>query len=80
MILKVNNKSLRAAYVRLITYRDCSQNIADFLWASHSVGHFNDEAFIPIVSAGNLDRTEIENTTKNYDRKKNYLENNNCYI
>jgi len=39
---EVNNKSLRAAYVRLITDRDCPKNIADLLWASRSVGHFID--------------------------------------
>ena len=40
---EVNNKSLRAVYVRLITDRDCPRNIADLLWASRSVGHFIDE-------------------------------------
>ncbi len=40
---EVNNKSLRAVYVRLITDRDCPKNIADMLWASRAVGHFVDE-------------------------------------
>jgi Telomere resolvase len=39
---EINNKSLRAVYVRLITDRDCPKNIADILWASRSVGHFID--------------------------------------
>jgi len=39
---ELNNKALRAVYVRLITDRDCPQNIADLLWASRSVGHFVD--------------------------------------
>lgn len=39
---EVNNKSLRAVYVRLITDRDCPRNIADLLWASRSIGHFID--------------------------------------
>ena len=40
---ELNNKSLRAIYVRLVTDRDCPKNIADLLWASRSVGHFIDE-------------------------------------
>lgn len=40
---ELNNKALRAVYVRLITDRDCPKNIADLLWASRSVGHFVDE-------------------------------------
>ncbi|WP_051469891.1 protelomerase family protein [Fischerella sp. PCC 9605] len=39
---EVNNKSLRAVYVRLITDRDCPKTMADILWASRSVGHFID--------------------------------------
>jgi hypothetical protein len=39
---ELNNKALRAVYVRLITDRDCPKNIADLLWASRSVGHFVD--------------------------------------
>lgn len=39
---KVNNKSLRAAYVRLITDRDCPKNIVDLLWAAQALGHFVD--------------------------------------
>lgn len=39
---EINNKSLRAVYVRLITDRDCPKNVADLLWASRSVGHFVD--------------------------------------
>ena len=38
----INNKSLRAAYTRLITDRDCPKNIVSVLWASRSVGHFID--------------------------------------
>ena len=33
---ELNNKALRAVYVRLITDRDCPKNIADLLWASRS--------------------------------------------
>ena len=39
----IDNKSLRAVYVKLITARDCPKNIADLLWASRAVGHFIDE-------------------------------------
>jgi hypothetical protein len=39
---EINNKSLRACYVRLITDRDCPKHMADVLWASRSVGHFID--------------------------------------
>ncbi|MBW4505650.1 MAG: hypothetical protein KME64_03955 [Scytonematopsis contorta HA4267-MV1] len=39
---EINNKSLRAAYTRLITDRDCPKSTADILWASRSVGHFID--------------------------------------
>ena len=39
----LDNKSLRAVYVKLITARDCPKNIADLLWASRAVGHFIDE-------------------------------------
>lgn len=38
----VCSKSLRAAYVKLITERDCPKSIDDLLWASRSVGHFVD--------------------------------------
>ena len=41
---ELNNKALRAVYVRLITDRDCPKNIADLLWASRAVGHFIDES------------------------------------
>ena len=41
---ELNNKALRAVYVRLITDRDCPKNVADLLWASRSVGHFIDES------------------------------------
>jgi Telomere resolvase len=41
---EINNKSLRAVYVRLITDRDCPKNISDLLWASRAVGHFIDAA------------------------------------
>jgi Telomere resolvase len=34
--------TLRAAYVRLITDRDCPKNIDELMWASRSVGHFID--------------------------------------
>ena len=39
---KINAISLRAAYLRLITERDCPKNIDDLLWASRAVGHFID--------------------------------------
>ena len=39
----IDNKSLRAVYVKLITARDCPKYIADLLWASRAVGHFIDD-------------------------------------
>jgi Telomere resolvase len=39
---EVNNRSLRAAYTRLITDRDCPKSMVDLLWASRAVGHFID--------------------------------------
>lgn len=39
---ELNNKALRAIYVRLITERDCPKNINSLLWASRAVGHFTD--------------------------------------
>jgi molybdopterin converting factor small subunit len=39
---EINNKALRAVYVRLITDRDCPKNMTELLWASRAVGHFVD--------------------------------------
>lgn len=38
----LNNKALRAVYVRLVTERDCPKSINHLLWASRAVGHFVD--------------------------------------
>jgi len=39
---ELDNKTLRAVYVRLITERDCPKSIDGLLWASRAVGHFVD--------------------------------------
>lgn len=40
---ELDNKTLRAVYVRLIVERDCPKSIDGLLWASRSVGHFIDQ-------------------------------------
>lgn len=39
---EINNKTLRAVYVCLVTDRDCPRNIVSLLWAGRAVGHFID--------------------------------------